>query len=64
VIEYDRIFAFFLEVFVEHIQHFQEGHMIVNAGNAIGFDFTLGRGTWLAPDFEGEVHGVHGSSYL
>ena len=52
VIEYYRFFSFADELFVQNIQHFEEGSITGNIFHLVGFKSTFSFRTLLAPYLE------------
>ena len=51
----DGYFAFGDQVFVNNVEHFQEGHVFGDVVGLVLDETAFGVGTSLAPDFEGDV---------
>lgn len=56
VIEGDGIFALGDKGFVENIEHFKEGHVLVHVGVLVAHHAAFVLGIFLAPDVESEFH--------
>ena len=60
VVERDRLFALFGELFVQHVEHLEERGVFANAGDFVRHHLAGAGGVFLAPDVDGEVHGIGG----
>ena len=52
VVEYDGFLFLFHQLFVQHVQHFQERHIGRNVGHFVFLEFAFGIGTGLTPYLE------------
>jgi hypothetical protein len=55
VVKSDGLLAGQRELFVDHIEHFQKGHIGGDIADAMGFKMPFLLGSVLTPDFEGEI---------
>ena len=56
VVERDRLFAFFDQVVVENVKHFQERSIGRDSVDAVGFETSLRLSVFLTPNFKCEFH--------
>jgi len=54
VVEGDRLFAFRDELFVDHVEHFEERHVLAHIVRCVVFEATFVGRAFLAPDLEEE----------
>ena len=56
VVEGHGLFVLRDQVLVEHVEHFEERHFLVDIGDFIAHHFALFAGVALAPDVKGDSH--------
>ncbi len=57
VVEGDGVFFLSYEAFVEDVEHFEEGHVLVGI-DFVGFEVSFILCVFLSPDFECQFHGA------
>ena len=55
-VEGDGLVALVDESLVEHVEHLEERHVLVDLGDRVDLEPAAGAGTVLTPHLEGEVH--------
>ena len=58
VVEGDRLLAREGQLFVDHVEHLQKGHVRGNVRGRIVFETPFVRGAFLAPDFQRQADGL------
>ena len=55
-IEGNRLLALGHQILVDHVQHFQKGHVGRDVGGRVGDQPALALGVLLPPDFQSKIH--------
>jgi hypothetical protein len=56
VLEGDGVLALSYKALVDHIEHFEKGHVLVESVRVIALETARGPATGLSPDVEDETH--------
>jgi hypothetical protein len=55
-IERNRLLAFGDQILVDHVEHFQKGHVGQDIGGLVSDQPAFAFGVLLPPDFQGKIH--------